>query len=674
MFLIGRKQLCVDLLLFSSLCFVLVFSQNPVPNFLRTFCLVKNDTADDQFNNNLNTLIRDLYNKGGDSRYDNTTIGEGPNKVYGLYLCTADVTLNVCQKCMDAAGRDIQEHCPNYKEALILYDECLVRYSNRSFFQIVETKPFSRLFKDQDATDPDVFERTLLGMLDNLTLQGKSTSSSSALLYASHNISSISIKLYGLVQCTQDISPTNCSECLKFLVSQLQDVSSTNTWKIGARLFVPSCDIRYEEYPIVNFNGAPVPSLDPNGKGRKTKWVAIGTSISAILLVVVVFSSCVYYVRRSKEGDKEEKESKGEVVLLDFDGGRFNYDYPSENLQGDTLAKSKDFPLIGLELILKATQHFSYENKLGQGGFGPVYKGTLADGREIAVKRLSRTSGQGLEEFKNEVTLIARLQHRNLVRLLGCCSEGNESLLIYEYMPNKSLDVFLFDSTTSAQLDWKTRLNIINGIARGISYLHEDSRLRIIHRDLKPSNVLLDSDMNPKISDFGMARIFAGSENGTNTARIVGSYGYMAPEYAMEGLYSIKSDVYSFGVVLLEIITGKKNSGFHLSGMGPSLLSYAWQLWNEGKGLELMDPLLGDSCCPDEFLRCYHIGLLCVQEDASDRPTMSSVIVMLKSESVSLRQPERPAFSVGRSTNQHETASGSSSSINGLTASITLPR
>uniref|UniRef100_F6HTL4 non-specific serine/threonine protein kinase n=2 Tax=Vitis vinifera TaxID=29760 RepID=F6HTL4_VITVI len=370
----------------------------------------------------------------------------------------------------------------------------------------------------------------------------------------------------------------------------------------------------------------------------------------------------------------EEKESKGEVVLLDFDGGRFNYDYPSENLHGDTLAKSKDLPLIGLELIHKATQHFSEENKLGQGGLGPVYRGTLADGREIAVKRLSRTSGQGLEEFKNEVTLIARLQHRNLVRLLGCCLEGNESLLIYEYMPNKSLDVFLFDSTTSAQLDWKTRLNIINGIARGISYLHEDSRLRIIHRDLKPSNVLLDSDMNPKISDFGMARIFAGSENGTNTARIVGSYGYMAPEYAMEGLYSIKSDVYSFGVVLLEIITGRKNAGFHLSGMGPSLLSHAWQSWNEGKGLELMDPLLGDSCCPDEFLRCYHIGLLCVQEDASDRPTMSSVIVMLKSESVSLRQPERPAFSVGRSTNQHETASGSSSSVNGLTASIALPR
>ncbi|KAJ9700880.1 hypothetical protein PVL29_006287 [Vitis rotundifolia] len=180
--------------------------------------------------------------------------------------------------------------------------------------------------------------------------------------------------------------------------------------------------------------------------------------------------------------------------------------------------------------------------------------------------------------------------------------------------------------------------------------------------------------MNPKISDFGLARIFAGSENGTNTAKIVGSYGYMAPEYAMEGLYSNKSDVFSFGVVLLEIITGRKNSGFHLSGMGLSLLSYAWQLWKEGKGLELMDPSLGDSCCPDEFLRCYHIGLLCVQEDAFDRPTMSSVIVMLRSESLSLRQPERPAFSVGRFANNQEIASGSSSSVNGLTASTTVPR
>ncbi|XP_061975781.1 G-type lectin S-receptor-like serine/threonine-protein kinase SD1-1 [Populus nigra] len=206
-----------------------------------------------------------------------------------------------------------------------------------------------------------------------------------------------------------------------------------------------------------------------------------------------------------------------------------------------------------MDELASATNNFSDSNKLGEGGFGPVYKGTLTDGQEIAVKRLSKNSRQGLEEFKNEVQHIVKLQHRNLVRLLGCCIQSDETMLVYKFLPNKSLDFYIFDETHSLLLDWPKRYNIINGIARGLLYLHQDSRLRIIHRDLKTSNILLDYEMNPKISDFGLARSFGENETEANTNKVAGTYGYISPEYANYGLYSLKSDVFSFGVLVLEI-------------------------------------------------------------------------------------------------------------------------
>ncbi|WJX36727.1 hypothetical protein P8452_24574 [Trifolium repens] len=298
--------------------------------------------------------------------------------------------------------------------------------------------------------------------------------------------------------------------------------------------------------------------------------------------------------------------------------------------------------------ITNATNHFSYKNKLGEGGFGPVYKGILVDGQEIAVKRLSKTSIQGIEEFKNEVKLMATLQHRNLVKLLGCSIQKDEKLLIYEFMPNRSLDYFIFGTMRSKLLNWTKRLEIIDGIARGLLYLHQDSTLRIIHRDVKASNILLDIDMIPKISDFGLARSFMGDQAEANTNTVTGTYGYMPPEYAVHGSFSIKSDVFSFGVVVLEIISGKKNSGFCDSRHRLDLLGHAWRLWIEERPEELIaaDILCDEATC-SEIIRFIHVGLLCVQQQPENRPNMSSVVFMLKGEKL-LPQPSEPGFYAGR--------------------------
>ncbi|WCJ42976.1 G-type lectin S-receptor-like serine/threonine-protein kinase At1g11330 [Euphorbia peplus] len=303
----------------------------------------------------------------------------------------------------------------------------------------------------------------------------------------------------------------------------------------------------------------------------------------------------------------------------------------------------QELPVFTLQKLITATENFHAKNQLGEGGFGPVYKGEFPDGQEIAVKRLSRASGQGFDEFMNEVVLISKLQHRNLVRIFGCCVEGEEKMLVYEYMSNKSLDAFLFDPQRKQLLDWRKRFCIAQGVCRGLLYLHRDSRLRIIHRDLKASNILLDQDLNPKISDFGMARIFGGNEDQANTKRVVGTYGYMSPEYAMEGRFSEKSDVFSLGVMLLEIVSGRRNTRFFENDEASSLLEFAWKLWIEGNAAALKDAILCDPSDEAEIIRCINVGLLCVQEFAKDRPNVSTVISMLNSEILDLPFPKQPA-------------------------------
>ncbi|OIT35551.1 g-type lectin s-receptor-like serinethreonine-protein kinase sd1-1 [Nicotiana attenuata] len=367
-----------------------------------------------------------------------------------------------------------------------------------------------------------------------------------------------------------------------------------------------------------------------NRKIRKVLFWILPLSVGVIL---VILSVLICQRRRKKTLNIIKKGKCGR-------NGNFKMDYNS-----GSCTEEFEIPLFDLSTITKATDNFSTKRKIGEGGFGPVYKGILEQGQEVAVKRLSKTSAQGEDEFKNEVVYIAKLQHRNLVKILGCCIEGEEKMLILEYLPNGSLDSFIFGDRQSRELDWPKRFHIINGIARGLVYLHQDSPLKIIHRDLKANNILLDNDMNPKISDFGIARISEEDKIGAMTNRVMGTYGYLSPEYALHGEYSVKSDVFSFGILVLEIVSGKSNRRFSPPDLNLNLLGYAWELYKEGRSIELLDERLGDSCLTPEVERSIRVGLLCVQQHPEDRPSMSSVVLMLNNEGP-LPRVKQPGFYV----------------------------
>ncbi|KAI4371669.1 hypothetical protein MLD38_009995 [Melastoma candidum] len=606
-------------------------------DFPRDRCYSENGTflPDSPYASNVDFLLNSISTTPSvklEYGFFNQSTGQlGSDYAEVLGLCHADLTADACQVCLDDSGRNISKLCANITVAVLYNENCLIRYSNETIYGKMAVNPSFTYAGVVDATDPSKHYQAALDLLCGL--RNRTNSGGPLRKYGTDNRSLGSETIYGMVQCTPDLSDDECYECLTQII---EEVRGCCAGKIGGRVFAPSCQLRFETndsfyhpilaYPPLTPPPAPVSSPSPPSPPpppppppdkKKTTWIVISASVASAVLIGVVLLFLIKKRRKDwRQCPPVSIEETDEISM-------------AESLQFD------------FSIIREATDDFSQDNKLGEGGFGPVFKGRLPNGRGIAVKRLKAESTQGETEFKNEVVLLARLQHRFLVRLLGFCLGQAQRLLIYELMPNSSLDKFIFDPLKRARLNWDSRYKIITGVVRGLVYLHEDSRLRIIHRDLKASNILLDEDMNPKISDFGMARLLELDQTQADTGRIAGTYGYMAPEYAMYGHFSVKSDVFSFGVLVLEILTGRRCQDVQ-SG-SETLLNYVWKNWRDRTAASIVDPLIRLSSSK-EVLRCIHVGLLCVQEEAISRPTMASVGVMLSSHSITLPMPSQPAF------------------------------
>ncbi|KAL0011921.1 hypothetical protein SO802_007029 [Lithocarpus litseifolius] len=341
-----------------------------------------------------------------------------------------------------------------------------------------------------------------------------------------------------------------------------------------------------------------VSGIPPSNRGKKSRLGFIVGIAVPVGVVSLIFIFAVFYMKRKSQHYNEEE-------LLGIGPRPNTFSYAE---------------------LRSATDDFNPSKKLGEGGFGPVFKGTLSDGRIVAVKQLSVASHQGKSQFVTEIFTISAVQHRNLVKLYGCCIEGDRRLLVYEYLENRSLDQAIFGKS-KLHLDWPTRFSVCLGTARGLAYLHEESRPRIVHRDVKASNILIDGELCPKISDFGLAKLYDDTKTHIST-RVAGTIGYLAPEYAMRGHLTEKADVFSFGVVALEILSGRPNSDNSLDTEKIYLLEWAWTLHENNQSLRLVDPTLSEFD-ENEAARVMAVSLLCTQASPNMRPPMSRVVAML---------------------------------------------
>lgn len=547
------------------------------------------------------------------SGYGLAITGTGIDTNYGLAQCYGDLSLVDCVLCY-AEARTVLPTCFPNNGGRIYLDGCFMRAENYTFFDEYLDSQDTKLCGNTTTNSSSFANSTRMAVakaVENAT-DGKGYGRAEVAISGAMNQS-----VYVLANCWKTVNSSGCRACLENASKAMLSCLPTSE----GRALYTGCFMRYSN---TNFLNPVVKKKDSNGNT-----MAIVVAVVSSVVVLIVIGLIGLYIWRHKVIQKKRKGSNdAEKLVKTLHDSSLNFKY-------STLAK--------------ATDSFNDSNKLGQGGFGIVYKGVLSDGREIAIKRLFSNNRHRAADFYNEVNIISCVEHKNLVRLLGCSCSGPESLLVYEFLPNLSLDRYIFCSDRGKSLNWEKRYEIIIGTAEGLVYLHENINARIIHRDIKASNILLDSRLRAKIADFGLARSFQEDKSHISTA-IAGTLGYMAPEYLAHGQLTEKVDVYSFGVLLLEIVTGKQNNMIQNSEYSQSLVTVVWKHFQQGRVEALFDPNLMlhnyyyNSNIKSEVSRVIHIGLLCTQEAPSLRPTMSKALQMLAKFEENLPTPSNPPF------------------------------
>ncbi|XP_019176783.1 PREDICTED: cysteine-rich receptor-like protein kinase 2 [Ipomoea nil] len=541
-----------------------------------------------------------------------SVLGSGPDENFGLAQCYGDLSLLDCVLCY-AEARTVLPQCFPFNGGRIYLDGCFMRAENYTFFDEYLGPGDTRVCGNSTRKDPSFQQTARRAVMQAVSTAVNNNGSSRSQLSVPGRQNE---SAYVLADCWNTLNDSACRACLQ---NASASMLGCLPWSEGRALYT-GCFMRYSDTNFLN----PIPSNDSSS--RVSVAVIVVAAVSSVIVLIVGVVIALYFLKQRRIEKKRKGPNDAEKLVKILHDSSLNFKYST---------------------LEKATGCFDEANKLGQGGFGTVYKGVLPDGREIAVKRLFFNNKHRAADFYNEVNIISSVEHKNLVRLLGCSCSGPESLLVYEYMHNQSLDQFIFDPNKGKALNWERRFEIIIGTAEGLVYLHENSRNRIIHRDIKASNILLDSRLRAKIADFGLARSFQEDKSHISTA-IAGTLGYMAPEYLAHGQLSEKADVYSFGVVLLEIVSGRQNNRSKATEYTDSLVNIAWMHFQQGTVNELFDPNLmlhnyHNINVKNEVLRVVHIGLLCTQEAPSLRPSMSKALQMLVKKE-ELPAPTNPPF------------------------------